>query len=59
MRQESAPATRRNALIQLLATLRETGNEGHPAAGHDPPLDDPAWVIERMRCWLAGDQNAT
>lgn len=23
----------------------------HPSAGHDLPLDDPAWVIEALRAW--------
>ncbi len=27
----------------------------HPAAGHDLPLDDPAWVISRVQHWL-GDR---
>lgn len=26
----------------------------HPAAGHDLPLDDAAWVLERLRCWFDG-----
>ena len=25
----------------------------HPTAGHDLPLDDPAWVSQRVREWLA------
>jgi pimeloyl-ACP methyl ester carboxylesterase len=25
----------------------------HPAAGHDLPLDDAPWVVERLREWLA------
>ncbi|HEU4578022.1 MAG TPA: alpha/beta fold hydrolase [Polyangiaceae bacterium] len=25
----------------------------HPWAGHDLPLDDPDWVIARVRCWLS------
>jgi pimeloyl-ACP methyl ester carboxylesterase len=25
----------------------------HPHAGHDLPLDDPLWVIEQVRRWLA------
>lgn len=25
----------------------------HPAAGHDLPLDDGAWVVERIATWLA------
>jgi pimeloyl-ACP methyl ester carboxylesterase len=27
--------------------------ELHPAAGHDLPLDDPAWVLQQVRHWLA------
>lgn len=27
----------------------------HPSAGHDLPLDDAPWVIERIRHWLAGE----
>mgnify|MGYP006213324299 FL=1 len=23
----------------------------HPFAGHDLPLDDPAWVVEQVRQW--------
>lgn len=26
----------------------------HPEAGHDLPLDDAAWVLARIGCWLAG-----
>ncbi|MFH1870286.1 MAG: alpha/beta hydrolase [Pseudomonadota bacterium] len=26
----------------------------HPAAGHDLPLDDAAWVLEQLRCWFEG-----
>lgn len=25
----------------------------HPLAGHDLPLDDPAWVLEQVRAWMA------
>jgi pimeloyl-ACP methyl ester carboxylesterase len=25
----------------------------HPAAGHDLPLDDPVWVAQQVREWLA------
>ena len=25
----------------------------HPSAGHDLPLDDPQWVIDQVRQWLA------
>ena len=24
----------------------------HPSAGHDLPLDDGAWVVSQVRCWL-------
>ena len=24
----------------------------HPTAGHDLPLDDPAWVAQKVREWL-------
>lgn len=27
----------------------------HPWAGHDLPLDDPAWVIAQLRDWLPAD----
>ena len=27
----------------------------HPDAGHDLPLDDPEWVAERVRSWLAAN----
>ena len=30
----------------------------HPAAGHDLPLDDAAWVLARIRCWLEGAGSA-
>jgi pimeloyl-ACP methyl ester carboxylesterase len=26
----------------------------HPSAGHDLPLDDPAWIAAQMRGWLGG-----
>ncbi|MBI5791016.1 MAG: alpha/beta hydrolase [Rhodocyclales bacterium] len=42
-----------------IAALWEIEINVHMAAGHDLPLDDPAWVIERLRCWLADDQKAT
>ena len=28
----------------------------HPAAGHDLPLDDGAWVVQCVREWLAGSR---
>jgi pimeloyl-ACP methyl ester carboxylesterase len=31
----------------------------HPAAGHDLPLDDHAWVLARIHGWLAGTESAT
>jgi len=27
----------------------------HPTAGHDLPLDDGAWVVDRIRAWRAAD----
>ena len=30
----------------------------HPEAGHDLPLDDAAWVLARIRCWLEGAATA-
>ena len=27
--------------------------EEHPTAGHDLPLDDPDWVVDRVRGWVA------
>lgn len=30
----------------------------HPDAGHDLPLDDPQWVIEQVRQWLAQRDRA-
>jgi pimeloyl-ACP methyl ester carboxylesterase len=35
------------------ATLHE-----HPTAGHDLPLDDPAWVLDAIARWLAGTGSA-
>ena len=29
----------------------------HPEAGHDLPLDDAAWVLDRIKCWLAGAEG--
>lgn len=26
----------------------------HPSAGHDLPLDEGPWVVDQVRCWLAG-----
>ncbi len=38
------------------AVVRAFGGElhVHPAAGHDVPLDDPAWLIERLTAWAGG-----
>jgi pimeloyl-ACP methyl ester carboxylesterase len=30
----------------------------HPSAGHDLPLDDPAWVASRIRDWLAAKASS-
>ncbi|MBK7765130.1 MAG: alpha/beta hydrolase [Sulfuritalea sp.] len=30
----------------------------HPEAGHDLPLDDAAWVLARVRCWIEGAGTA-
>lgn len=37
------------------ALARALGAEhhSHPSAGHDLPLEEPDWVIEQMRSWLA------
>jgi hypothetical protein len=29
----------------------------HPAAGHDLPLDDQAWVLARVHDWLASKET--
>ncbi|NML18305.1 alpha/beta fold hydrolase [Azohydromonas caseinilytica] len=31
----------------------------HPEAGHDLPLDDEAWVVERIEAWLQGQDEHT
>lgn len=31
----------------------------HPTAGHDLPLEEPAWVIEQVRAWLGGELGAS
>jgi pimeloyl-ACP methyl ester carboxylesterase len=41
------PVCSRALASHLHATLHE-----HAGAGHDLPLDDPAWVVERVRGWL-------
>ena len=55
-RQEN-PVSRRNALIQLLAAARyraprQRPLQIHAEGGHDLPLDDQAWVLQRIRDWL-------
>ena len=35
-----------------LAALWQTAFAEHPAAGHDVPLDDGAWVARQVRDWL-------
>ena len=34
---------------QLLADLWNVPNDIHPTAGHDLPLDDGGWIIEKMQ----------
>jgi len=41
-----------------LANHLGAAHESHPTAGHDLPLEDPQWVIERMKRWLATDHRA-
>lgn len=40
------------ACSRELARLWQTGYAEHPAAGHDLPLDDGAWVARQVREWL-------
>lgn len=54
-------------LVDVRCTLAAARRWGcpvrlHPWAGHDLPLDDPAWVIAQVQDWLArrsGDSSAT
>lgn len=39
---------------QALAAAWGCAFAQHPAAGHDLPLDDGAWVADRVAAWLAG-----
>lgn len=39
---------------QRLASAWRTDFALHPSAGHDLPLDDPAWVAREVRRWLPG-----
>ncbi|MBI4984237.1 MAG: alpha/beta hydrolase [Rhodocyclales bacterium] len=50
----------RDALVdpscsRRLAQQWRTAFAEHPDAGHDLPLDDGAWVVERIRTWLAAE----
>jgi alpha-beta hydrolase superfamily lysophospholipase len=52
-------ASRGDALVdagcsQALAARWDLPLEVHPDAGHDLPLDDEAWVVERVAQWLRG-----
>lgn len=40
------------ACSRELVRLWKTGYAEHPAAGHDLPLDDGAWVARQVREWL-------
>jgi pimeloyl-ACP methyl ester carboxylesterase len=51
-------ASARDALVHPccshhLAELWQASLAVHPDAGHDLPLDDPAWVARQVRAWLA------
>lgn len=51
-------AAARDALVDPACSARLAESWGlplalHPQAGHDLPLDDPRWVAERIRAWLA------
>jgi pimeloyl-ACP methyl ester carboxylesterase len=41
-----------------LAAQWDTAVVVHPEAGHDLPLDDAAWVLARITCWLEGPGRA-
>jgi pimeloyl-ACP methyl ester carboxylesterase len=50
-------ASRDDALVDVRCSRRvarawQVQLAEHPSAGHDLPLDDPAWVIEQVRAWL-------
>ena len=50
-------ASARDALVDTRCSLQlaarwDADIDVHPAAGHDLPLDDPAWVVEQIRRWL-------
>ena len=40
-----------SACSQALAAAWNLPLVMHPFAGHDLPLDDPAWVVEQVRQW--------
>jgi pimeloyl-ACP methyl ester carboxylesterase len=49
-------ASRRDALVDVrcsewLARRWQCELQTHPTAGHDLPLDDPQWVVERIAAW--------
>lgn len=43
------PELSRTLAARLQAPLRS-----HPRANHDLPLEDPQWVADQVRDWLAG-----
>ena len=50
-------ASARDALVDTRCSLQlaaqwEAGIAVHPAAGHDLPLDDEAWVLAQLRLWF-------
>jgi pimeloyl-ACP methyl ester carboxylesterase len=51
-------ASARDALVNPVCSYHiaaqwQTSLAIHPGAGHDLPLDDPAWVASQVRDWLA------
>lgn len=53
-------AGQRDQLVNVKCSLRLASEWGcairlHPAAGHDLPLDDSAWVMEQIKEWLNTD----
>ncbi|WP_010466527.1 alpha/beta fold hydrolase [Acidovorax radicis] len=56
-------ASREDGLVhgqcsQAIANAWQVPVEFHPWAGHDLPLDDPRWVIEKVRDWTAADPRS-
>ena len=52
-------AAARDTLVDPACSARLAASWGlplavHPEAGHDLPLDDPEWVAEQAKVWLAG-----